>query len=113
MHELVIVEGILEAVIPAAREHGAGKITAINLKVGELSGVVASCVAEYFKPASRGTIAEGASLNITPIPVAIACPDCGYEGSLPKGTYRCPACESPGFRITHGREYYVDTIEAE
>ncbi|MCR5294023.1 MAG: hydrogenase maturation nickel metallochaperone HypA [Lachnospiraceae bacterium] len=113
MHELVIVEGILEAVIPAAKEHKAEKIVAINLKVGELSGVVSSCVLEYFKSAAKGTIAEGAKINVLPIPVAVSCPDCGYQGGLPKGSYHCPSCGSAGFKIVSGREYYVDTIEAE
>jgi hydrogenase nickel incorporation protein HypA/HybF len=113
MHELVIVEGILNAVVPAAKEHDAKKILSIRLKIGELSGVVPSCIHEYFKVAARGTIAEGAEILIDNIPVGIRCKACGYTGELPKRHYRCPACGSADFRIESGREYYVDTIEAE
>ncbi len=113
MHELVIVEGILNAVVPAAREHNAERILAIRLKIGELSGVVPSCIHEYFAVAAKGTIAEGARIEIEKIPVRIRCRSCGYAGELPKRRYRCPACESADFRIESGREYYVDTIEAE
>ena len=111
MHELAIVEGILRTVIPAAEKNGAEKIEKIVLKIGELSGVVPSCVTEYFTVAAKGTMAEGASVEMESIPVRIHCNACGAEEYLPKGTYACPVCGSRRFRITAGRDYFVDHIE--
>ena len=113
MHELVIVEGILETVIPAVQGHDVSRILAIHLKIGELSGIVPSCIHEYFSIASAGTIAEGAKIIIENTPIRIHCPDCGKDGIIQKGQYVCPACGSPRFRITSGREYYVESVEAE
>ena len=110
---MAIVEGILEAVIPEVKKYDVEKVLAIRLKIGELSGVVPYCIEEYFKIAARGTIAEGAKIEIERIPVGVDCPDCGYHGGITKGKYRCPACGSVNFRVTSGREYFVDSVEAE
>ena len=113
MHELSIVEGILEAVIPEVQKYPVSRVTEIRLKIGELSGIVESCVHEYFGIAAKGTIAEGAKIIIEKTPIRITCSDCGYEGEIRKGTYACPKCGSPKFRIVSGREYFVDSVEAE
>ena len=113
MHELVIVEGILDTVIPEVKKYDVEKILSIRLKIGELSGIVQSCVHEYFGIAAKGTIAEGAKIIIEKTPIRITCSDCGYEGEIRKGTYACPKCGSPKFRIVSGREYFVDSVEAE
>lgn len=113
MHELAITEGIMEAAVPAAQEAGATKILEIRLKIGELSGVLPEFIQEYFGIVSKGTIAEGAKLSVTRIPVCIKCPDCGYEGEIKEKKIRCPKCEGIGFKIVSGREYYVDSLEVE
>ena len=113
MHELSIVEGILEAVIPEVKKHDVSKILEIRLKIGELSGIVPQCMQEYFQIAAAGTMADGAKLKIERIPVRINCPDCGYDGSIKLGKYRCPQCNGINFKLVSGREYYVDSVEAE
>ena len=122
MHELVIIEGILNAVIPEVEKHNVNKVLSIRLKIGEMAGLVPVCLEDYFQAASKGTIAEGAKLEIEKIPVAIHCNDCGYEGGMKSEEkdgpreldfYRCPECGSAAFKITAGREYFVDSVEAE
>ncbi len=113
MHELSIVEGILEAVIPEVRKYDVSRVTEIRLKIGELSGIVPQCIEEYFRIASEGTIAEGASLKIEKVPVRISCGDCGYDGEISPGKFRCPGCGGTGFRILSGNEYFVDSVLAD
>ena len=113
MHELAITEGIIRAAVPDAEKHGAKRILEIHLKIGELSGVLPECIQYYFDIASRGTIAENAKLTVEKIPVTIACPDCGYAGVVDLKKIRCPQCGGTGFRLTGGKEYFVDSLEAE
>ena len=113
MHELAITEGIIRAAVPEAERHGAKRILEIHLKIGELSGVLPECIQYYFDIASRGTIAENARLTVEKIPVRIACPDCGYAGAADRMRIRCPACGGMDFRITGGKEYFVDSLEVE
>ncbi|MCR5302989.1 MAG: hydrogenase maturation nickel metallochaperone HypA [Lachnospiraceae bacterium] len=113
MHELSIVEGILEAVIPEVEKYDVSRVNEIRLKVGELSGIVPQCIDEYFRIAAKGTIAEGASIKIEKIPVSIQCSECGYEGVISPGKFRCPNCDGRDFRVVSGSEYYVDSVEAD
>ena len=113
MHELAITEGIMEAAVPEAEKHGAKRILEIRLRIGELSGVIPDCIEEYFNIISKGTIAEGAKIVTARIPVAITCPDCGFEGDIDRRKIRCPKCGGIDFKIIRGREYYVDSLEVE
>lgn len=56
-------------------------------------------------------MAEGAKLVTRVIPAAIECPDCGYSGQA-RGA-ECPGCGGRSFRLTQGREFYIDSIEVE
>ena len=113
MHELAIVEGIIDAAVPEAKKHGATRILAIKLKIGELSGVIPECIQEYFNIAAAGSIAESAKLVVERVPATIRCRSCGYDGVLGKRRRRCPNCEGMDFTLTGGREYYVDSLEVE
>ena len=113
MHELSIVEGILEAVIPEVEKYDVNRVLSIKLKIGELSGVVPDCINYYFDIASKGTIAEGAKIVIERIPIRIECRDCGYDGTISLGRHKCPKCDGTNFRIVSGKEYFVDSVEAE
>lgn len=113
MHELAITEGILNAVLPAARSAGASRILEIRLKIGVLSGVIPACIEEYLAIAARGTLAEGARLRVETVPIRLHCNACG-SGSQPEGRKAfCPVCGSRDIRITAGREYCIDSIEVE
>ncbi|MBE6017959.1 MAG: hydrogenase maturation nickel metallochaperone HypA [Lachnospiraceae bacterium] len=113
MHELAITEGIMETALPAAKAGGAKKILEIRLKIGELSGVFPEYIEEYLQVLAKGTIAEGAALKVERIPVSIKCADCTFEGPIDRKNAKCPKCGSLDFRITGGREYYVDSLEVE
>ena len=113
MHELAIVEALLETIVPKAKENGAKKILEVNFHVGEMSGIVPSCIHEYFALASKGTIAENAKINLKTMPAMIRCNACGYQGAPDKENYCCPACQSLDFKLTGGREYYVESLIAE
>lgn len=113
MHELAITEGIIEAAVPEAIKHGAKRILEIRLRIGELSGVLPECIQYYFDIASRGTIAENAKLVVEKVPVSIRCLDCGYEGPIDRRKIRCNQCDSINFKLTGGKEYYVESLEVE
>ena len=70
-----------------------------------------TAVVTYQMPPAAGTAAEGARLDIEPLPARIRCPDCGYEGP-PEGS-ACPRCGGAAFRLTAGREFYVEAMEVE
>lgn len=111
MHELAIVQNILNIIDKESEKNGFSKVISINLAVGEVSGVVPDCLNDFFPYASKDTIAEGANLGVRKIEVKMRCKECGYEGK-PKDA-RCPACKSRSFKIVEGREFYIDSLEVQ
>lgn len=113
MHELSVTNGLLKLCIEEGERHNVKKINKVNIKVGELTGLVPNCISEYFNIVAKGTIAEGTEIVIEKIPVSIHCEDCGFEGELGKNKYYCPKCTGSKYKIIKGREFYLDTMEVD
>ena len=114
MHELSIAMEILDIVEKEAAEHGAGSVTSVRLKIGDLSGVEVSSL-EYCFEAVRGEkeLTRGANLVVDRVPVRIRCRPCG--GDFPSDGYllRCPSCEGLDTELLEGDELNVVEIEVE
>lgn len=68
MHELPVVESILNIVMKHAEMNQVQKIVSISLIVGELSDLEAEWMQHYFDFLSNDTLAEGARLKLpTPL----------------------------------------------
>ena len=57
MHELALTEGILSIVASEQKKQAFTRVLEISLKVGEYSGVIPSCIEEFFPLAAKGTAA--------------------------------------------------------
>lgn len=111
MHELAIVQNILNIIDKESKEKDFQKVISINLVVGEVSGVVPACLHDFFPYASKDTLAEGAALSVKTVEVKMHCQDCGYVGK-PKNA-KCPSCAGRNFKIVEGREFYIDSLEVQ
>jgi len=113
MHEASITESLLSLALEKASEAKAGKITRINLVVGELAGVVSECVQFYFDAISKNTLADGAVLSFETKPTRIRCRKCEKEFTPVNHDWSCPDCHEIGVEIVSGRECYMESIEVE
>jgi len=113
MHELTITQNVLSLALQHARRAGAGRITRINLSVGEISGIVDESVQFYFDLLSKDTPAEGAQISFTKLPACFRCRVCGAEFPMRDGDWSCPACQATGGQVVSGRQFYMDSIEVE
>jgi hydrogenase nickel incorporation protein HypA/HybF len=64
VHEASLMKNLMGKVERLAREHGGGRVTRLVVKLGALSHFSPDHFREHFEHASRGTVAEGASLEI-------------------------------------------------
>jgi hydrogenase nickel incorporation protein HypA/HybF len=64
VHEASLMKNLMGKVEQLAREQGGGRITRIGVKLGALSHFSPDHFREHFERASRGTVAEGALLEI-------------------------------------------------
>ena len=113
MHELSVTESILNIVLKHAQTNGAEKIIAISLKIGELSELVGDCIQHYFDYMSKGTIAEGAKIDVERSPIIFQCRDCQrtFEVSLrDTKDFACTNCGRSNVSLLSGREFYIKDI---
>lgn len=113
MHEMAIVQSMLDIALRAGENAGAKRIQAIRVKMGEYSDVVPVIMREYFAVAAKGTICEGARIEIERIPVTMRCRECGWQGRVDKLHIRCGGCGGASLSLLTGREFYVESLEAE
>ena len=113
MHELPVTENILDISLRHARAEGASRITDIYLVLGELSSIVDDSVQFYWDLISEGTIAEGAILHFTRIPITLHCLTCDARYTPSGEDFACPQCSSERVELDRGEEFYIDSIEIE
>jgi hydrogenase nickel incorporation protein HypA/HybF len=74
--------------------------------------VVREALLFSFDLAAAGTVIEGARLEIEEVPVAVFCPACGEERTLPGiQSFLCPVCGAPTPDVVRGRELELATME--
>ncbi len=112
MHEVGIATAIVEAAVAEAETRGAAKITAVTVRVGVLRGVVADSLRMFFDLAAKGTLAEGAALEIEEEPALVACAECG-ETPASGFTLSCPACGRDGVAVRGGDSLRLVSIDIE
>ena len=113
MHELAITQSILDIAQKVAAEHGAAKVKSVRIMLGEYSGVVPQCIQDYFDVVSKGTVVEGAFLDIRRLPVIIRCNACKKESRINRLHVACPECGSTDLKLIQGREFYIESLEVE
>ncbi|MGE3536457.1 MAG: hydrogenase maturation nickel metallochaperone HypA [Candidatus Tectimicrobiota bacterium] len=114
MHELAVARGILVEVLEVAQQAGAGRITAIELVSGDVSGTAEESLQFSFDMLSGGTPAEGAILRFRRAEDTITCGHCGEQTTahFPLSP-ECPHCGSPRLQVQGEQELYVASIEVE
>ena len=113
MHEVSICESILDILKDEAKKNNASKVTAVRLKIGELSGVVEDALRFAFEVVTKGSIAEGASLIIEEVPLTARCRSCGKEFHIVGYAFSCKHCESPEIEVISGREMQIEDMDLE
>lgn len=113
MHELSIAMSLIEvATEEAQRRHG--RVSALHLRLGELSGVVPRALDSAFKLAREGTALSKCRLVMEQIPVVIFCRNCDAE-KAPESIQLlcCRECGNPAARVVGGRELELVALELE
>lgn len=113
MHELSIAHSILSIAERSLPPNAAGQITAVNLQVGELSGIETEALVFAFSAIRSGTVLEAAELNIETIPGEAKCADCDTVFPLHSFGTACPHCQGYLLNILRGKELKVLSLTVE
>lgn len=114
MHELPVTKSICDIVLRHAAANGAAEVISVQLEIGALSDLQNEWVQRYFGHVSRGTVAEGAALEIRKVPAVFSCNRCDRRfavDSLAAEGIACGPCGAEDVQLVSGREYLVKSIE--
>jgi len=112
MHELSIALSLLETAEEQSRQRGGVRISAIHLRVGPLSGVMADALAGAFEMATERSEFAGCRLVITETPLVINCPTCKAEREVESiQKMCCNVCGTATADVASGRELEVFAME--
>lgn len=115
MHELAVTHEILEIVLRYARRNRVSRVHRITLEIGELSDLEQPWIQRYFDAISRGSLAEGAVIEVETPPCRFHCDACGNEFVMSLSADEpvlCAGCGSKEVRMISGAEYKVKSMEA-
>lgn len=113
MHEMGIISGVLDATIASAKDAGASKVTAVNLRVGEMTEAIEDALQFAFEALSEGTMCEGAELVIEMVKPTSLCFECANEFEHDRFHRACPECGSYETVLLSGRELDIASIEVD
>ena len=113
MHEVSVVQNILEIAGKKAAECGSGKITSISMKIGEMTCINDENLAFVFDVMKKGTPAAEARMVIERVPVKARCDACQNVFAVPEYSFTCVKCGCPKVTVIEGNEIIVQSLEVE
>ena len=112
MHELSLCESIREVIEDQARAHGVSTVTRVRVEIGRFSCVEKPALAFAFNEVMRGSVAEGAVLEMLDMPGRAMCFDCGEEVEIDDRLAPCPACGGVKLMPAGGDDMRIKDLEA-
>jgi hydrogenase nickel incorporation protein HypA/HybF len=111
MHEL----SLSGAIVNTVEKHAAGRpVSVVSMRVGALRQVVPDTLDFYFGFVSKGTVCEGARLELELIPARLRCAACEREWEIELPIFMCPGCGPSGrVEVASGDEFEVESIEVQ
>jgi hydrogenase nickel incorporation protein HypA/HybF len=109
MHELAITESMVATV---AEHVGEARVARLRVQVGSLAGVVPHALRFCFEICARGTVLEGAALEIDEIPARGSCRQCGAEIAMASFLDFC-RCGSAELELLAGQELRIKHVEVQ
>jgi len=113
MHEAGIAGYLIEVAAQHLERVPHGAVRRLNVRIGEMAGVNPDSLDFAFECLSKGTVVDGARLEVERVPLAVDCDACGRRSPVHDYVFRCAACGADAVRIATGRELQFVSIDAD
>ena len=111
MHEMSLMEGLLQVIEEQARESGYERVHGVVLEVGLLANVEVEALRFAFDVVTRGTLAEGAELEVQ-MPQGLGwCAECDQEVLIEARFDPCPVCSQGPVLLTKGSQILLKALD--
>ncbi len=113
MHEMSLNEGVLQVLQDHAKSQGFARVKTVWLEIGELSGVEIEAMRFGFDVVMKGSLADGAKLEIIRVPGHAWCMPCEKSVQVAQLFEACPDCGSYQLQVTSGDQMQIKELEVE
>lgn len=113
MHEVSLIEGVVGLIEDLQRLEKFVRVRTVRLRVGALCQAEPEALRFCFDAVVRGTVAEGARLEIEMVPGEGRCAACRSTMSLEERFAACPGCGSIAVDLVAGAELRLAEMEVE
>ncbi|MCF6304293.1 MAG: hydrogenase maturation nickel metallochaperone HypA [Marinosulfonomonas sp.] len=113
MHELSICESIVGVIEQQAVAQSFKKVNLVRLEIGPLAGIEIEALNFSFDVVTRGSIADGAKLEVIELPASGWCAPCAMSVPVKQRFDACPTCGSYQLQITGGDELRIKDMEVD
>ena len=113
MHEMSIMQSVLDAAFTALEQSEQTRITEIMLTVGEQTDIQEIPLNFAFEALKQGTPARNAKLNVTVLGTSSKCNECDTDFDHDRFTMICPDCDSIDLQLLSGKELHIDGMIAD
>lgn len=111
MHEMSLSHSMLELIQEQAAVNGFRSVKVVRLEIGALSCVEPAALEFCFDSVTRGTIAEGAKLDIIRVPGHAWCWTCSRVVDIGQHGSPCPDCAGHQMQTRGGNEMKIKELE--
>lgn len=115
MHEMALCTEVVNTALSSAKEVDAVSVDAVSLVIGETRDIVVDLFDGFFHFLARGTMAEGATVSYTRVPLTAKCHLCGQV--FPVDIHNrdlvveCSRCGQRDYEVNSGMEFYIESID--
>lgn len=113
MHEMSLMESVLQIIEDAAKRQGFTRVRRVWLEIGQLSCVEPEALRFSFDAVMRDSIAHHAQLEIVEVTGQGRCEQCGSKVAVARRDEICPNCGSGVIAVTEGEQMRVKELEVE
>lgn len=111
MHEMALTESLVDMLEEEGRKQGFARVKRVRIEIGALGHVEPQAMAFCFTAVTRGTIADGAALDIVATPGQGWCFACEKTTPLSERFGACAHCGGRQVQMTGGDELRVKELE--
>ncbi len=111
MHEMAICESIRHTIEAQSKAHNFARVKRVCLEIGPLSGVEPEALRFGFDVVMRGSLVEGAHLEIISCTAEAWCMNCAETVPIQNRFDACRKCGSHQLQITAGEELRIKELE--
>ncbi|MDP2806259.1 MAG: hydrogenase maturation nickel metallochaperone HypA [Gallionellaceae bacterium] len=108
-----LAESVLQIIQDSSAAENFQRVRGVTLEIGKLSAVEPEAMRFCFDAVTRGSIAEGATLEIIETAGAGICLACSASVEMQEKYGLCPHCGSAHLKVTAGDQMRVKDIAVE